>query len=168
MLVALSTTIAIICKIVPVLNLGIGLRITFENLPIILAGVMFGPIIGACVGAAADLVSSLATGQDVQLLITLGALSVGLISGLCSRFIVRKKGVLKFVVSEICAQIIGSMVIKTAVLYYMYKSPIVFLRIPLYIGIIIVEIILFCIIYKNKFIKKFIDSFSAREKYELR
>ena len=166
MLIALSATIAAICKLIPLLNLGAGLRITFENLPIIMGGMMFGPIIGACIGAAADLVSSLATGQDINFLITLGALSVGLFSGLVSKFIVKKNGVLKFVIADISAQVIGSMIIKTAVLYTMFGSIVLF-RFPIYIGIIVVEIVIFYIIYKNKAVRKFIDSYGAEGKHEL-
>ena len=166
MLIALSATIAAICKLIPLLNLGVGLRITFENLPIIMGGMMFGPVVGACIGASADLVSSLATGQDINFLITLGALSVGLVAGLTSRFIVKKNGILKFVVSDISAQIIGSMVIKTAVLYAMFGSIVLF-RFPIYVGIIAVEIAVFCIIYKNRAVRRFIDSYSTGGKHEL-
>ena len=166
MLIALSATIAAICKLIPLLNLGTGLRITFENLPIIMGGMMFGPVIGACIGAAADMVSSLATGQDINFLITLGALAVGLVSGLMSKFIVKKKGILRFVIADLSAQIIGSMIIKTAVLYTMFGSIVLF-RFPIYIGIIAVEIVIFCVIYKNKAVRKFIDSYSAEEKHEL-
>ena len=166
MLIALSATIAAICKLIPLLNLGVGLRITFENLPIIMAGMMFGPIIGACVGAAADLVSSLATGQDINFLITLGALSVGLVAGLSAKFIVRKKGVLRFALAEVLAQVIGSMTVKTIVLYTMFGSIVLF-RIPIYVGIIVVEIVIFAALYKNRAVRRFIDSYSAEEKHEL-
>ena len=56
MLVAMSVVIGIFCK--TFLNFAGGLvRITFENLPIILSGILFGPIVGGLVGAASDLVS---------------------------------------------------------------------------------------------------------------
>ena len=166
MLVAISTVIAAICKLVPGLSLGPGLRITLENLPIVLAGVMFGPVIGACVGAAADIVSSIATGQDFLIFITIGALSVGLVAGIFSKYIVKKRGILRFIVADIAAQIVGSMIIKTFVLYFMFGS-IVFFRIPIYLGIIVVEIIIFSVLYKNKAIRKVIDSYGAEEKNEL-
>ena len=35
MLTAISVVIASVCKVIPFFNFGIGLRITFENLPII-------------------------------------------------------------------------------------------------------------------------------------
>ena len=49
MLTAMSVVIGIFCK--NFLNFGGGLfRITFENLPIILTGILFGPFVGAVVG----------------------------------------------------------------------------------------------------------------------
>ena len=50
MLTAMSVVIGIFCK--SFLNFGVGLfRVTFENLPILLAGIMFGPAVGGVVGA---------------------------------------------------------------------------------------------------------------------
>ena len=58
MLVAMSVVIGIFCK--SVLNFGGGLfRITFENLPIIISGLLFGPIVGGVTGIASDLISYL-------------------------------------------------------------------------------------------------------------
>ena len=62
MLTAMSVVIGIFCK--SLLNFGGGLfRITFENLPILMAGIMFGPVVGGVVGAATDILSYLLSGQ---------------------------------------------------------------------------------------------------------
>ena len=62
MLTAMSVVIGIFCK--NFLNFGGGLfRITFENLPIILSGILFGPAVGGAVGIASDLVSYLLSSQ---------------------------------------------------------------------------------------------------------
>ena len=168
MLVALSVTIAYICKIVPILNLGTGLRVTFENLPIILAGVMYGPIVGACVGAASDIISSLLTAQDISLLITFGAMTIGAIAGLCSRILSSKSMMIRFVVAEIFSQIVGSVIIKTIALQIRFRfGPILFFRIPIYIAIIIVECILFSALYRSSPLKKMIDKSAAEKKHEL-
>ena len=56
MLVAMSVVIGIFCK--SVLNFGAGLfRVTFENIPIIISGLLFGPIVGGVSGLASDLIS---------------------------------------------------------------------------------------------------------------
>ena len=65
MLTALSVVIGIVCK--NFLNFGSGLfRVTFENLPIIMSGILLGPAAGGIVGAASDLVSYLG---DVHLVV---------------------------------------------------------------------------------------------------
>ena len=63
MLTALSIVIGIFCK--NFLNFGMGLfRITFENFPIILSGIMFGPWVGAFVGIASDVLSYILSTQS--------------------------------------------------------------------------------------------------------
>ena len=157
MMTALSVVIGYICKTIPALNLGAGLRITFENLPIILAGMMFGPVVGGCVGCIADLLSCLFSGQAPLPFVLVGSISVGVVAGISSKLIVRKNGILKIVVSEVLAHFVGSMIIKTIALYFVF-GPVVALRIPISIGILIVEILLLCAIYKNKAVRKMIDS----------
>ena len=62
MMSAISVVIGMFCK--SFLNFGEGLwRVTFENLPIILAGVFLGPVTGGMVGVVADLVSYLLSPQ---------------------------------------------------------------------------------------------------------
>ena len=66
MMVALSVIIGIFCK--SFLNFGAGLfRITFENLPIILSGIIMGPVVGGAVGACSDIVSYFFSGQAYPL-----------------------------------------------------------------------------------------------------
>ena len=161
MMIALSAVIGYVCKTIPVLNLGTGLRITFENLPIIIAGIMFGPVVGGCVGCVADLLSCLFSGQAPLPWVLVGSISVGVVAGLSSRFIVRKNGILKLIVSELLAHLVGSMIIKTIALYTIF-GPIVLFRIPMSIGIAAVEIILLCAIYKNKTVRNLIDSKGGR------
>ena len=78
MLVALSVLVGIFCK--TYLNFGMGLfRVTFENLPIIMAGILYGPIVGGLVGVCSDIVSYLFSNQAYppNLWVTFGALAVG-------------------------------------------------------------------------------------------
>lgn len=157
MMIALSAVIGYVCKTIPALDLGSGLRITFENLPIIIAGIMFGPVVGGCVGCIADLLSCLFSGQAPLPWILVGSISVGVVAGVSSKFIVRKNGFLKLVVSELLAHLVGSMIIKTIALYTIF-GPIVLFRIPMSIGIAAVEIILLCAMYKNKTVRNLIDS----------
>ena len=161
MMIALSAVIGYVCKTIPALNLGSGLRITFENLPIIVAGVMFGPVIGGCVGCLADLLSCLFSAQTPMPWVLVGSVSVGIMAGISSKFIVRRNGYLKLIAAELLAHLVGSMIIKTAALYVVF-GPIVFFRIPMSIGIAAVEIALLCIMYKNKTVRNLIDSGGRR------
>lgn len=98
------------------------IRISFENLPIILAGFSLGPIAGALVGTVADLIGCLLYGYSINPIITLGAASVGLVSGFISNYIIKKPLILKVIVSAASAHIVGSVLIKSAGLAVWYLS----------------------------------------------
>jgi len=158
MLTAISVVIGIFCK--NFLNFGGGLfRITFENFPIILSGYCFGPVVGGLVGIATDLISYLLSNQiyPPNLIVTLGACSIGVVSGLVSRFAVRKRGTLQIVFSAGLAHVIGSMTIKTFGLYQFYGIA-VLLRIPLYLAISTLEICILCWLFRRKSIQRMIES----------
>ena len=145
MLTAISIVIASLCKIIPFLNFGIGLRITLENMPIIMAGIFFGPLVGGCVGLATDIISCITAGMVPIPLVTVGAVSIGVLSGLFSKYIVKKKGILQIACSVVSSHVIGSMMIKSVGLWHHYYNwgmggVTLLFRIPIYIGIIIVEI----------------------------
>ena len=149
MLTAISVVIGIFCK--NFLNFGAGLfRISFENFPIILAGFLFGPIVGGFVGVATDLISYLLSGQiyPPNLIVTLGAFTIGFLSGLLFRLPIKRQRV-RIVVSVGVAHLIGSMLIKTYGLYQYYGIAVLW-RIPIYVAIAIIEIILLTVILDRK------------------
>ena len=95
MMTAISVVIGIFCK--NYMNFGVppGLfRVTFENHPIIMSGILFGPVIGCVVGVLTDLISYLMSSQAYppNLIVTLGAAMSGAVSGLVAKFIVKKEG----------------------------------------------------------------------------
>ena len=158
MLTAMSVVIGIFCK--NFLNFGGGLfRITFENLPIILSGIMFGPIAGGIVGAATDLISYLLSSQAYppNLIVTLGATAVGFISGLVSKHLVKSPSAKQIILSGAAAHLVGSMIIKPIGLYTFY-GMLVLWRVPLYLIIAPIEILLLCLLYKNTALKKLLDN----------
>ena len=149
MLAAMSVVIGIFCK--TLLNFGNGLmRITFENLPIIISGMLFGPIAGGAVGAASDLMSYLLSPQTYppNLIVTLGATTVGVVSGVISHYVVKKRGVLQTIICTSAAHIIGSMIIKSIGLFQFYSWG-VLIRIPIYIVITALEALVLCLLFKN-------------------
>ena len=105
-------------------------------MPIILTGVIYGPIVGGIVGATSDLISYLFSAQSYppNLIVTLGAMMIGVISGLTSKCIIRKKGVIQIILSGAFAHVIGSMIIKPIGLYQFYGMLVIW-RIPLYLVI---------------------------------
>ena len=162
MLTAMSVVIGIFCK--NFLNFGTGpyaglFRITFENLPILAAGLMFGPLVGGVVGLSADVISYLLSRQvyPINPLVTLGAMAVGLVCGLVSRYVITHPGKLRIILSCALAHVVGSMIIKPLGLYQFYGVAVLW-RIPLYLAIAPVEIALLCLVYRNRTVRTFIDS----------
>lgn len=161
MLVAMSVVVGIFCK--TFMNFAGGLaRITFENLPIILSGILFGPIVGGLVGAASDLVSYLLSPQiyPPNLIVTAGAFAVGFISGIVSfivrRFCSQENRLVEVILSGSIAHIVGSMTIKTIGVYQFY-GILVLWRIPIYLVIASVEILILCFLFRRKSFCRIID-----------
>ena len=150
MMIALSVIIGIFCK--NFLNFGGGLfRVTFENIPIIMAGIIMGPIAGGVVGLSSDLLSYFLSAQAYppNLIVTLGATMVGVMAGISAKFIVKRRGSVQIIVSGALAHIVGSMIIKPIGLYQFYQY-LVLLRIPFYLVIAPIEIGLICVLLRRK------------------
>ena len=98
------------------------IRISFENLPVLLAGISMGPVVGALVGTVADLLGCVLYGYSINPIVTLGAASVGLISGLLARYVVKKSLLAKVTVSVSLAHLVGSVLIKSAGLAAWYLA----------------------------------------------
>ena len=157
MLAAMSVVIGMFCK--SFLNFGGGLwRITFENLPIILAGVFLGPITGGLVGVVSDLTSYLLSPQiyPPNLIVTFGAFAVGVTAGLMAKFAIRERGTKQIALSAAAAHVIGSMIIKPIGLFQFYQWA-VLVRIPLYLVIAPLEILLLCLLWKQKSFRKLFE-----------
>ena len=157
MLVTMSVVIGFFCK--TYLNFAGGLfRVTFENLPIIMSGILFGPVVGGFVGAASDLVSYLLSPQTYppNLIVTLGAAMVGILSGTVARYFLKKRGTAQVIVSGAVAHIVGSMIIKSIGLYQFY-GVLVLWRIPLYLVVASLEIAVLCLLFSRKSFRRIID-----------
>ena len=109
-------------------------RISFENLPVILAGILLGPIAGAMTGVVADLVGCLAYGYTINPLITLGAGAVGLVAGLLGWLLARTPLLCRLSVSAVAAHLVGSVGIKTAGIaaWYMAKYELGYFELTLW------------------------------------
>ena len=91
-------------------NITDSIRISLENLPLLMAGIFFGPFIGAAVGAGADIIGCLIVGYSINPIISVGAASIGFIAGFVSHFIFKKRSLPSIAVSVAAAHIIGSMI----------------------------------------------------------
>ena len=152
MMTAISVLIGIFCK--NYMNFGVppGLfRVTFENLPIIMSGILYGPIIGGVVGVLTDLISYLLSSQAYppNLIVTLGAAVSGIIAGVVAKYLIKKNGKLQIIVAGSLSHLVASMIIKSIGLYQFYGWLVLF-RIPLYLCIAPIEIIIICALLKRK------------------
>ena len=66
------------------------LRVGFESIPVILAGMWLGPVCGAVVAVAADILGTIIQGYGAWFPpLVLGPLSVGILSGLSAKYLFR-------------------------------------------------------------------------------
>ncbi len=151
LMVAMSIVIGIVCK--AYFTLTPILRITFENMPIILLGFMFGPLYSVMAAIGADVISALIAGYAPTPLITVGAACLGLLAGVMPKYIFKRKSFVSVLSVSLIAHGIGSVIIKTyalADLYSLRFLPTLWVRIPLYAAISLAEAYLIYIILKNK------------------
>lgn len=128
------------------------IRLSFENLTVLMSGIMFGPIIGLITGMTADIIGCILYGYAINPIITFGAAAIGFIAGLVSTFSFKKNLFLKILFSVVLAHIVGSLIIKSIGLYVYYKYPMeaVILRIPTYVIISTAEFYIIYLVMKNK------------------
>ena len=97
-------------------------RISFENLPLMIAGICFGPVVGAMTGVVADIVGCLLYGYSINPLITLGAATVGFTAGGVSHYLIRKPKALSIGIAVFSAHLLGSVIVKSFGLAAWYLS----------------------------------------------
>ncbi|MBR5681961.1 MAG: folate family ECF transporter S component [Ruminococcus sp.] len=98
------------------------IRISAETLPILMAGIFFGPFIGAAVGAGADLIGCLATGMTPMPLITVGAAATGFFAGLAYNHVFRSRLLPRIACAVALARLVGSLMINTTGLYFLFPA----------------------------------------------
>lgn len=135
--------------------IGDSIRISFENLPVLMAGIFFGPIVGGAVGVVADLVGCVMVGFSINPIITAGAALVGILSGLVAALFTRGEKSLTPVAvltAVYTAHIVGSMVVKTLGLWIYYSTPIhiLLLRVPVYLVVGALEGTVILLLARNK------------------
>ena len=120
---ACLAALSIICGKYLALPVGNVLRFSFENLPILLAGMMFGPITGALVGIVADLLGCVMVAYTVNPLVTLGAACIGLLGGVLFRLTKKLPLLWQTCITVILTHLVASVVVKTFGLATYYDMP---------------------------------------------
>lgn len=135
------------------------IRISFENLTLIMSGILFGPIIGLLIGVVSDILGCFISGYTINPIITLGAGAIGFIPGIISFYFSKFNLKFNLLASVGLAHIIGSMIIKSIGLYVYFAYPIqtLLIRVPLYIVIGGVEFYIIYMLFNNKSFSKQIE-----------
>lgn len=168
---ALLAALSIILGKYLAFNAGDFLRFSFENLPVILAGIAFGPIVGVSVGAIADVLGSLMVGYAINPIITAGAAAVGLVSG--TVYMPLKKTELplplKIALTTVLSHIIGSVIIKTFGLHIMFGTPYPILLVSRALNYAIIaalETILISMLLSNRSIMKTFNKANKKDSFK--
>ena len=157
---ALMVALSIVCGKLIAFNVGTILRFSFENLPILLASVAFGPVLGIIVAVCADLIGCLIVGYEINPLVTLGAALIGLVGGVLFKALRRLPELARIIISVISAHLIGSVLVKTFGLSRFYEISFGMLlawRSLNYVIIAALEILLLYYVLRSKAVKNQLD-----------
>ena len=158
---ALLAAMSIVCGKYLKIPVGDIMRFSFENLPILLAGMAFGSVVGMITGVIADLVGCLLVGYAINPIVTLGAMAIGFLGGIVYRLCAKLPLMLRTFMTVVSAHLVGSVVIKTFGLAKFYSIPFFELMLWRTLNYVIVAALEFIIIYfvmKNKAVTSALDS----------
>lgn len=141
------------------INIGITLRISYENLPIVIAGIALGPIVGLLVGVCADLCGCIAMGYAINPIIMLGAGMIGLVAGFISLAFRNRFSPVSVIISDLLGHIVGSLVLKTVGIAVFYGAEngiwaLFWSRVVTYVPVVIFEIIILLLLFSSKLMQK--------------
>ena len=150
-MLALLTAMSIVFARVLSISTGF-VRFNLGSLPTLLAAVLFGPVEGFAVGAVADMIGGTLSGYSINPLITLGAGSVGLVSGLLFQKLSSLRLGLRLQLSVLAGHLVGSVFINTLALHIFYDYPwsLLAARIPNAIVLSAINTVLLRILLENK------------------
>lgn len=161
---ALFSAISIILGKFLAIPVGLYMRFSFESLPILLAGMMFGPFSGLTTAIIADLLGCILRGYEINLILTFGSAIIGLLSGTLFRLLKRHKTAIAIFVSIFSSHIIGSVIIKSFGLSLWYSldfKVVLIYRIINYIIVALADFIVILFLFKNKGFQKQINKLTG-------
>ena len=122
-ILAMFTAISIILTRFIVFQPMPSVRLELGNVPIMLAGFMFGPLAGMLVGAAADFVGAIIRGQGFDIPLMLVPMFMGAMAGLLRNYIVKNPSYIKILGFTLTVNIIGKMLWTTYWLSVLMEIP---------------------------------------------
>ena len=157
-MLALLTAMSIVFARVFTISTGF-VRFNLGALPTHLAAVWFGPAGGFAVGALADMIGGTLSGYSINPLITLGAGSVGLVSGLLFRQLSQLRLGLRLQLSITAGHVVGSVIINSIALhlFYGYAWPVLAARIPNALILSAVNTVLVRLLLQNKALREIVQ-----------
>lgn len=154
---ALLAALSIVLGKFAAISIGDTIRISFENLPLILASVILGPLWGMGSAVCADLLGCVLRGYGIIPLITFAQAMMGLVPGLFTRLVFRRTSAPAVAASVMLSHVICSMGIKTAALHFSYGSPFLPLlgsRVLLYLAIGAAEAYICAMLVRNSVVRR--------------
>ena len=153
-LTVLALLIAMSIVFSRVLSISTGfVRFNLGSLPVLLAGIVFGPGAGFAVGALADMIGGVLAGYAINPLITLGAAAIGLVGGLLWQKLPHALRLgQRLLLSVLAAHVVGSIVINSLALriLYGYAWSVLAARIPNALVLTAVNTVLLRLLMENK------------------
>ena len=152
-LMALFASISIVLTRFMVIWLTNSVRISFGNIPVILASLLFGPLAGGFTGAVADIVgAALFSGLGWYPPLTLPVVLAGIIPSLLKPIFLKKVTIWRIYIVVLLTNILISMGLTTWLLSGLYGTgffQLLAVRAPLSLAVTIVEGLAVYILYRR-------------------
>ena len=103
-------------------------RFSLEAIPVVLAGLLFGPVPGAMVGFGSDLVGCLFSGYGYNPLFCVPPILYGLCGGFFRYYVNHKPNFLRVLLTYVPPVVLGSILWQSFTLAYVYNSQGTFLQ----------------------------------------
>ena len=150
---AFFVALSIVCGKLLAFNVGPFIRFSLENFPVFMSSFCFGPLIGGLTALVADIVGCLIVGYQINPLVTIGAFSIGFLSGAVYKLFKGAPLFIRLWLSISVAHLVGSVCIKTVGLSTFYSQVLIvvaFWRLINYLIIGVIEIFLLYYLMKSK------------------
>ena len=124
MLTALSVVFARLIGLMP----SESVRFSIEAVPIFLAGMLFGPLLGGCVGFAADFVGCLFSPYGYNPIFCIPPILYGVFAGLMRPLLRKQVSVWRLAIAFLLPVVLGSLLYQSAALAYLYYKDVPFFQ----------------------------------------